>query len=192
MDNHQGRRTENATEHTPTDIASATACVKALSEGFHPITGERLSESIFFDPQVKKALTVCAQVLGNKPATARTPDKKPRHAGQTRLSEHYSRAERRIDLVRRRQINIERGRAAKAGFPWSEQDRKRIGLLFNGGVSLHDIAQRLERSAASIVAELNRQNLIDQQGFCLNSSKVFTPALSKDLPQVNELADARS
>ena len=194
------------------EISEASRYLALLARGIHPVSGANIhQDTTFQEPLVRAALATCAAAL--RPQTTNTDQhfnsKHHRSTGATnkpvqnnpssaikasrgapgteydKPAYHQHPQERRVDFVLRRKTNIEQGRSPKAGFPWSAQDRHRVSLLFNSGSALQDIANRMERSLASIIAELTRQNLIDDHGSSINLPKPFIQRV--DIPQVTKL-----
>jgi len=110
--------------------------VKTLAQGVHPTTGEAFpTDSPYNDPEVIRALFSILEFVKFA--------KKPK---------------RSIDD--RRQQNIELGRPANSGLPWSEADRETVRSDFREGMSVEKLAAKLGRSSGSIVAEVIRQDLL--------------------------------
>ena len=110
--------------------------VKNLAQGVHPTTGEVFPpESPYNDPSVIRALFSMLE--------SAKYSKKPRKSPEER-----------------RQENLELGRPRNSGLPWTEQDRGLVASGFQEGMTVAKLATTLERSSASIVAEVIRQDLV--------------------------------
>ena len=110
--------------------------VKTLAQGIHPTTGEVFPpESPYNDPRVIRALFSMLE--------SAKYSKKPRKSPEER-----------------RQENLELGRPRNSGLPWTEHDRGLVASGFQEGMTVAKLATTLERSSASIVAEVIRQDLV--------------------------------
>ena len=110
--------------------------VKTLAQGFHPTTGEVFPPgSPYHDPDVIRALFSILELVKN----TKTPRK---------------------TVEERRQQNLEVGRPGHSGLPWTEDDRALVKSGFREGMSVENLAAKLERSPSAIVAEVIRQDLV--------------------------------
>jgi len=110
--------------------------VKTLAQGIHPTTGEVFPpESPYNDPMVIRALFSMLESAKHS--------KKPRKSPEER-----------------RQENLDLGRPRNSGLPWTEHDRGLVASGFQEGMTVEKLATMLERSAAAIVAEVIRQDLV--------------------------------
>ena len=110
--------------------------VKTLTQGVHPTTGEVFPPgSPYSDPDVIRALFSILEFVKN----TKTPRK---------------------TVEERRQQNLEVGRPGNSGLPWTEDDRALVKSGFREGMSVENLAAKLERSPSAIVAEVIRQDLV--------------------------------
>jgi hypothetical protein len=118
------------------EFKEARTIVKTLAEGVDPITGGVFSpDSPYNHPTVIRALFTVHDLA----RPARTPGMTPEA---------------------RRRENIESGRPANAGLPWTDDDRATVASGFQKGQSIEEMATALERSHGAIHAELVRQGLV--------------------------------
>jgi len=118
------------------EINESRNIVKTLAQGIHPTTGEVFPpESPYNDPSVIRALFSMLESVKYS--------KKPRKSPEER-----------------RQENLELGRPGNSGLPWTEHDRALVASGFREGMTVKKLATMLERSTASIVAEVIRQDLV--------------------------------
>ena len=110
--------------------------VKTLAQGVHPITGEVFPPGTpYNEPEVIRALFSILEFVKN----TKTPRK---------------------TVEERRQQNLEVGRPGNSGLPWTEDDRALVKSGFREGMSVENLAAKLERSRSAIVAEVIRQDLV--------------------------------
>jgi len=121
--------------YTMIDDVRAKKVLEALANGVHPVTGEVFpANSPYNHPEVIRALFFAVRSI--HPVT---PKKSPEE---------------------RRRENIQKGRPANSGLPWDDESRKYVASGYNSGVSVEVMASKLLRSTGSIIAELQRQELI--------------------------------
>lgn len=113
--------------------------VQALADGIDPLTGEILpAESPYNAPEVIRALfTLMNSTSGASRKATMTPE------------------QRQAD-------NLERGRPRNAGMPWTDALRSTLAERFSAGQPVSALAADFERSRGSILAELKRQGLIEE------------------------------
>ena len=117
------------------ELNEARTIVKTLAEGVDPMTGEVFAaDSPYNHPRVIRALFT-VHSYARVPRSKLSPDE-------------------------RRQQNLEAGRPANAGLPWSADERSRVASEFRQGETIEQLAKALERSRAAIHAELIRQGLV--------------------------------
>ena len=118
------------------ELTESRSIVQTLAQGIHPTTGEVFPpDSPYNDPDVIRALFSMLDVVKQ----ARRPKR---------------------SLEERRAENLERGRPANTGLPWTEDDRTLVRSEFLGGTTIENLAAKLQRSTAAIVAEVLRQDLV--------------------------------
>lgn len=117
------------------DDIRAKKVLEALANGVHPVTGEVFpANSPYNHPEVIRALFYAA---GNM------------HTAKPKKSPEDKRRE-----------NIQNGRPANSGLPWDDESRKYVASAYRSGCMIDTIASKLLRSNGSIIAELQRQDLI--------------------------------
>lgn len=110
--------------------------VKTLAQGVHPTTGEVFPPgSPYNEPEVIRALFSILEFVKN----TKTPRK---------------------TVEERRQLNLDVGRPGNSGLPWTEDDRALLKSGFREGMTVENLAAKLERSQSAIVAEVIRQDLV--------------------------------
>lgn len=121
------------------DINKAVGVLEALGNGVNPTTGEILpDEALYNSPEIIRALLCCTHFIKNPPRKARrTPEQK--------------RAE-----------NLAKGLPANAGMPWTDDLRLELATGFASGNPVNELADKFERTRGSIVAELQRQGLVNE------------------------------
>jgi len=120
------------------DLNKAKEIVQRLADGIDPITGEVYPpESLYNNPDVIRALMTVLNAV-NMPTKA---------------------AKKTIE--ERQQDNLDNGRPKNAGLPWSDQQKKEVGHLFNQGKTVKELSLLFERTTGAIKSELTRQGLIE-------------------------------
>ncbi len=120
------------------DAVRAKKVLEALANGVHPMTGEVFPvNSPYNHPEVIRALFFAVRNI---------PISKPKKAPEDRRRE-----------------NIQNGRPANSGLPWDDESRQYVASAYRSGVTVGVMASKLLRSTGSIVAELQRQELITRE-----------------------------
>jgi hypothetical protein len=118
------------------EIREAQRIVNTLAQGIDPNTGEVFDgDSPYNEPTIIRALYTVHEFVNRAPKPAMT-------------------------LAERRQRNLDIGRPANCGLPWTEEARSTVAEAFAGGRSVEQIAVDLERTRGGIRAELIRQELV--------------------------------
>ena len=65
-----------------------------------------------------------------------------------------------MTIAERRQRNLDLGRPANYGLPWTDEDRSEVAAAFGTGRPIEAIATELDRTRGAIRAELIRQELV--------------------------------
>jgi hypothetical protein len=114
------------------DIYEAKEIVEILADGIDPTTGDVLpAGSICNDPDVIRALFKVLESI------------------QMPLKVYGKSIEEKK----------EKGRLKNRGLPWSAEDRKEIGILYNQGKTIKELSENFERTTGAIKAELRHQGL---------------------------------
>ena len=117
----------------------AKEIVTLLANGTDPETGEVYpSDSPYNNPMVIRALF---ELLNNTEAKGK----------QGKLSIEDKRAQ-----------NIASGRPRNAGLPWTDEQKQDLVTMFKGGKSASELAPVFERTEGALLAELERQGVIDK------------------------------
>ncbi|MEA3356808.1 MAG: hypothetical protein U9Q23_05715 [Candidatus Bipolaricaulota bacterium] len=119
------------------EITKAKKIVEALANGIDPITGEVFpKDSPYNHPDIIRALFSILHKFQNiKSKNKRSLEDKQRE-------------------------NIENGRPRNAGLPWNDRMKEDLAIGFKAGVSVDQLAGKLERTRGAIIAELKKQGLI--------------------------------
>lgn len=121
------------------ELSEAKEIVRALANGIDPATGELFPEdSPYNHPRVIRALFSLLD-----PSVAQ---KKPRKSADEKQRE-----------------NERLGKPKNAGLPWTDELREQLSALFGQGVTIDELARRLERTRGGIVSELIKQGLLDTE-----------------------------
>jgi len=122
------------------EIKEAAETVRVLADGVNPVTGEVLpAESPYNEPAVIRALFA---VLG-----ARTTVKRPSMTAE-----------------QKRKDNLDNGRPANAGLPWTEEMNAELESKYRGGASLDELRREFDRSRNAIASQLLKQGLLETAG----------------------------
>ncbi len=121
------------------EIQRAKDIVTILANGANPITGEAFDDDSHYNhPAVKRALfTLLEQV--NTPKKTKTV---------------------KLTADERHQKNLDSGKPRNAGFPWNDNERVEVGVLFKSGKSTEDLSQHFERTKGAIISALEHQGII--------------------------------
>ncbi|MDH3715135.1 MAG: hypothetical protein OET44_14975 [Gammaproteobacteria bacterium] len=120
------------------ELARSIEIVHALSQGIDPLTGEALPPSSPYEqPEIIRALHTLL-VHANSPA-------------------------RRGKLMpeQKQAANLQKGLPRNAGLAWTDEARVQLGEGFRENADIGALAARFERTRGSIIAELQRQGLIN-------------------------------
>ena len=118
------------------EIREAQRIVNTLAQGIDPNTGEVFAEDSPYNEQtIIRALFTVHEFVNAAPKPAMT-------------------------IAERRQRNIDLGRPANFGLPWTEEARETVASAFQSGQSVEQIASSLKRTRGAIRAELIRQELV--------------------------------
>jgi hypothetical protein len=122
------------------DIHQSVEILQALASGIDPATGEVIAtESPYNKPEAIRALFVCIEHIKHPPrAGKKSPEQK------------------QVE-------NSGKGLAKNAGTPWTEELKQALAQSFQSGQSPVALASSFGRSKASIVYELKKQGLINEQ-----------------------------
>lgn len=119
------------------ELSEAKEIVRALANGIDPVTGEVFPEgSPYNHPRIIRALFS----LLDPPAA----EKKSRKSADEKQRE-----------------NERLGKPKNAGMPWTGELREQLAALFRQGVTIDELARRLERTRGGIASELIKQGLLD-------------------------------
>ena len=122
-----------------------------LAEGVDPIAGAPFAEdSPYRHPEILAALRYAL--------TMRDPRKPRKGKGEAEAAPEATTAQGEASAPAR-VLPINAGKA------WAEEDRARVGSLFQDGKAIADIAEALGRTNGSILAELMKQGLISTDNF---------------------------
>ncbi|MCA9081095.1 MAG: hypothetical protein KDA58_11090 [Planctomycetaceae bacterium] len=119
-----------------------------LARGQDPMTTEMLSRgNPVLHPDVVEALEMAAEALQVQRKEKRTKSKQ-------RAKRKREQAERIAVAPWLYQKPIKAERPARVGKPWTEDEDQQLLDLYAAGQTLHDMAQRLERTEFSIAVRL--------------------------------------
>ena len=122
------------------DIHQSVDILQTLANGIDPATGEVIAkESPYNRPDAIRALFVCIEHI-----------KHPPRAGKK------SAEQKQVE-------NSGKGLPQNAGMPWTEDLKQALAQGFQAGQSPAALANSFGRSKASIVYELKKQGLINDQ-----------------------------
>lgn len=65
------------------------------------------------------------------------------------------------EIQQQQKLNLRNGKPKNSGLRWNNTDRSKIKQLHKSGNSIVNIAESLQRSNSSIIAELKKQGLLD-------------------------------
>ena len=126
----------------------AREIIKKLANGINPVTGEILPESSPYNaPDVIRALFL---LLGISISDASKEERK-----------------RKKTIEEKQQENLTAGRPKNAGLPWSEELAIDLAEKYRNGMTIEDLARLFERTQGAIVAELEKQGLINPDSAAL-------------------------
>lgn len=118
------------------DVSTAITNVEALANGVDPSTGEVFeSDSVYNQADVIRSLFTLLSVVKRSTKVKKTKEQK-------------------------QQENLARGLPKNAGMQWTETERCELIEQFKAGGQLHQLAELHERTQGSIIAELKKQGLI--------------------------------
>ncbi len=178
------------------EATEARRILSKLAEGIDPISGQRFAaDSPYLHPEILAALKFALTMRDPRGhgrdmpyrAGAGWTESERREliaackAGMssTDMAEKFgrSRSAIRSELAKhgmapasRRGSETDAALPANAGKPWAEEDKLRAAQAFKAGASIRDIAQELQRSDGSIIAELMKQGIISAENFTRSSA----------------------
>jgi hypothetical protein len=117
---------------------------KQLARGFHPETGELLPpESAVHSPAAIRLLYELAEEFSHECFSGIKRKEKVK-----------------LTPEQRREKNRAEGKPANAYLPWNEEEKIRLGELFQRGDDIAALSQQFERSSRSIALMLEKMALI--------------------------------
>lgn len=125
--------------------------LKSLANGTHPETGKRFpSNSVIHKPDaIRTFYGLIEELRTSERNEAQTKKKKTQKAS--------------FDDEERMKKNIAEGRPPRSHFPWSDEERKEIFAMFEGGASVETIAEEKMRGSRAIAIQLEKAGLISAE-----------------------------
>lgn len=118
------------------DLSTALTNVEALANGVDPCSGEMFeANSVYNQPEVIRSLFTLLTQVKQSSKVKKTKEQK-------------------------QQENVSKGLPKNAGMPWADEERSELAEQFKAGAQLHQLAELHERTQGSIIAELKKQGLI--------------------------------
>ena len=123
------------------NIDQAKSIVLSLAKGIDPVSGEVFAaDSPYQHPEIIRALFIVLEQAVKAPAA-------------------------KLSIEEKQAKNLAEGKPRNAGTPWTEELRAQLITGFHSQQSIAQLAQQLGRTQGSIIAELDKQGLINKHDY---------------------------